>query len=78
MAPLNLKTISDTQQYCPIPEKPAAPSLGFCFPLILIFALLGAGMFMKGQNPFGGFDFPLQEWEKCTLDMGGERKGCVL
>ena len=73
MAPLNLKTISDTQQYCPIPEKPAAPSLGFCFPLILIFALLGAGMFMKGQNPFGGFDFSTPRMGKMHARYGGAR-----
>ncbi len=46
----------DTASYCP-PPPPISSVPAICFPLLLIFAVLGGGLFLSGKNPFGGFDF---------------------
>ena len=60
-APANLKCYRllptmKTDSYCP-PPKAFSETPEICFPLILIFALLGGAMFISGRNPFSGFDF---------------------
>lgn len=45
-----------TTEYCPPPE-PLSATPEICFPLVLIFALLGGALFLSGVNPFTGFDF---------------------
>ncbi len=46
----------DTASYCPSP-LPLSSVPTICFPLLLIFTVLGGGLFLSGKNPFGGFDF---------------------
>jgi hypothetical protein len=42
--------------YSPPPKgTPLTPS--FCWPVLLLFALLGGALYMTGRNPFLGFDF---------------------
>lgn len=56
--PIGVQPTSTTTTFCPPP-----PPIGgvtapiFCFPLILLFALLGGGLYLSGRNPFRGFDF---------------------
>lgn len=37
------------------PPAPAALVPAFCFPLLLVFAMLGGAMYYTGRNPFGAF-----------------------
>jgi hypothetical protein len=46
----------NTESYCP-PPPPMSTVPAICLPLLLIFTLLGGGLFLSGKNPFGGFDF---------------------